>query len=111
MRFPVDLNRQPCVAAEEVEHIGPGGVLPAKLEAARSSPKPMPEDHLRKGHLAPQMPRISRRARSRLWREILQHWRHPSTVLRTVPLPEASSGRIWLFHAPAGPPPRSGEEL
>src|SRR5436190_1287875 len=38
VRLAIDLNRQPCVAAEEVEHVRSGGVLPAKLEAAGSFP-------------------------------------------------------------------------
>ena len=45
MRFPVNFDSEPSIAAEEVEHVRPGRMLSAKLEAVWTLPKPFPEDH------------------------------------------------------------------
>jgi hypothetical protein len=43
----VDLDRQPCVAATEVERVVPGFVLPPKLETVRALAKNSPEQDFR----------------------------------------------------------------
>src|SRR4051812_26414814 len=52
MPFTIDFDRQPRIAAEEVDDIGTGRVLPTKLQAFRTLAEPLPEDHLRERHLA-----------------------------------------------------------
>jgi hypothetical protein len=95
VRFSINLNRQPSVTTEEVEDVRTGRVLAAELQAVWTLPEPMSEYHFGKAHRAPQLPRVAHRVRRRFWRNVFQHRRCPSTVLRTVPLPETSSGRIW----------------
>src|SRR5213082_2438703 len=93
MRLAIHFDCQSCIAAEEVDDIRPGGMLSPKFESVGTLSKPMPENHFWQRHLASKLARALRRARSCLGGNILQH--DPSTVLRTVPLPETSSGRIY----------------
>ena len=100
----IDFDRQTRVAAEEVENVRTGWMLPTELHAIRPLPQPLPKNDLGKRHLAPQLPSSRRGSWPGFWRDVFQHG--PSTVLRTVPLPETSSGRIFPMH-----PPRAGEDL
>ena len=93
MRLPVHFDRQPRVGAEKIQHIGSGRMLASKLQAIRALSKPMPDDDLGQSHLATKLACAARGSRLRLWCDVFQHF--PSTVLRTVPLPETSSGRIF----------------
>ena len=47
MCLAVHLDRQPCIAAEEVQNVRPARMLTPKLEAAGTLPKLLPEDHFR----------------------------------------------------------------
>jgi hypothetical protein len=53
MRLAIHLDRQPCIAAEEIQHIGSGRMLASELEAGRTLTKPMPQDDFWKRHLTP----------------------------------------------------------
>jgi hypothetical protein len=66
-------------------------MLPTELETIRSAAKRLPKYHFRKRHLAAEATRVPSGSLSSLRCNVLEHG--PSTVLRTVPLPEASSGR------------------
>jgi hypothetical protein len=92
MGLTVDLHGKPGIAAEKIEHISACRMQPAELQPGRALAEPMPEDHFGKGHLTPQPARVGCGTRSRLRCDVFEHG--PSTVLRTVPLPETSSGRI-----------------
>ena len=94
VRFAVDLERESGIAAEEIEHERSSGMLAAELQPGRTLPQPMPERNFWEGHLATQAPGIACRPRASLWRDVLEHWLDPATMLRMVPLPETSSGRI-----------------
>jgi hypothetical protein len=97
MSRAIDFDREPSVAAVEVENINSGGMLPPKLEPAWPLSKRLPEQHFRQGHLAAKLARISNRSVLSLWRNVLEHVAGPSTMLRMVPLPETSSGRNWSY--------------
>ena len=45
VRLPVHLDRQPCIAAEEVENVRPAWMLTPKLQAIGPLPKLLPENH------------------------------------------------------------------
>jgi len=42
MRFAIDFDCQPGVTTKEVQNVGTGRVLAAKLETIRALPEPMP---------------------------------------------------------------------
>src|SRR5690348_14522191 len=92
MRFSVNFDRKASIAAEEIEHVRPRGMLPAEFETAEPLPKPVPEDHFGQRHLSAQLASVPRRSRPRLWCNVSEH-----------PLHRASHG----------PPPRDklGEDL
>ena len=87
----VNLDREPSIAAKEIEDVRATWVLPPKFESVRPGAKPPPKQDFRQAHLFAKAPRAARRSASRLWCDISQH--SPSTMLRMVPLPETSSGR------------------
>ena len=47
MRLTVNLDCQPGITAEEVQHIWPRRMLPPELEALRPLAQRLPQDHLR----------------------------------------------------------------
>ena len=117
MRFTVYFDRQAGVAAKEIEAVRPGGMLPTEFYTSLLFAKDPPEDHLRQRHFTPKATRVANSAFSSLRCDVPEQGAGPSTMLRMVPLPETSSGRILtrgpLHHAASrrGLPPRSGEEL
>jgi len=94
MRLAIDLYGEACVATEEVEDVLTARMLAAKFEAAGMPAKHLPQDNFRQAHFAPEVTCSRRRSRTRLRCNVLKHG--PSTMLRTVPLPETSSGRNWM---------------
>jgi len=92
----VDLDREPRVAAVEIQDVRTTGMLPAKLEALRTAAKCTPKQAFRQSQLPSQTSSLFNSAVARFRRHVSQHRRSPSTILRTVPLPEASSGRTLL---------------
>jgi hypothetical protein len=89
MKLPIDFDGQAAIAAEKIQNIRACRMLPAELDALRPLPQLLPQQDFRQGHLASPFARqpygLSRSA---------QHRISPSTMLRMVPLPETSSGRI-----------------
>jgi hypothetical protein len=94
MRFSVELDGEPRIAAEEVEIVRPGRMLASELQTCGSGSKHLPEEHFREAHFAAQAACLPNRSSSASWRDVLEHGVGPSTMLRMVPLPETSSGRI-----------------
>jgi hypothetical protein len=93
MDFAVDFNGQPSIAAKRIENIRSGWMLASEFEPTWVLPEHLPQKHLRERHLTAKMASVSHSPLSGLRRDILEHEPCPSTVLRTVPLPETSSGR------------------
>jgi hypothetical protein len=91
--FPIDFDREPGIAAEEVENIGPAWMLSAELHSLRLMSQALPKNHLRQGHRLPKDPCVLNAVGSRFGCNIFEHPEGPSTMLRMVPLPETSSGR------------------
>ena len=89
MRLAVDLDRERGVEAIEVEYIGAGGMLPSELDAGGALAQFAPQQNLGQSHGPAQFARLFHCSR---WSR--QHHASPSTMLRMVPLPETSSGRI-----------------
>jgi hypothetical protein len=87
MGFAVYLDRQPGVAAKEIEDVGACGMLAAELDAGRALSQFAPEKALWQAHRLAQYARALDCAS-----RPTQHHRNPSTMLRMVPLPETSSG-------------------
>ena len=94
MGRPIDLDRQSRIGAIGIEYIRPAWMLTAELASARRAAQSLPQQHLRQGHLPSQSPCAADTAMARVRRNVLEHRVHPSTMLRMVPLPETSSGRI-----------------
>ena len=94
MGASINLNRQPRIAAEEVQNIDTAGVLPAEFQSAGPFPEFPPQQHFRQRHFPAQLSRPVDPARLRFGRNVSKHVNSPSTMLRMVPLPETSSGRI-----------------
>ena len=92
--YAIDFDGQPRVSAKEINDVRTARMLTAKLEATRSLTQPTPENYFRKTHLSPKLACFDRRAGASFRRDVFEHPLFPSTVLRTVPLPETSSGRI-----------------
>ncbi len=95
MPLAIHLNRQPRIAAEEIEDIVPTRMLPPKLQPLRPSPQHLPQQHLGQHHLPRQSARSPRGPVESRRRIVAKHRVCPSTTpLRgAVPLPETSSGR------------------
>ncbi len=94
MHFAIDLDRQPSVTAVKVEDIAATGMLAAKLQPRRAGAKNVPQQHFGQRHGAAQAAGTVDAARGSFRRDVFQHPHFPSTMLRMVPLPEQSSGRI-----------------
>jgi hypothetical protein len=90
----IDFNRQTRVTAEEVENVLSGGMLSTEFETAGPTAKRLPKYHFRKRHLASKPTSVPSRSFLRLRCNVLEHQPGPSTMLRMVPLPETSSGRM-----------------
>ena len=88
MRLAIDLNRQPGVGAEEIEHIRTERVLAAKLQPTRTRSQDTPEQHFRQRHLTTKVACPGDDFGP------LRHEDCPSTMLRMVPLPAKLAGRI-----------------
>lgn len=87
MRSTIDLDRDPCFQAGEIQYERSRRVLATKFIAIRAFSELLPQKHLGQAHFTPELPRLRDRcARSR------QHRAIPSTALRTAPLP--ATGRI-----------------
>ena len=89
MRLAIDLDAQPGFGAVEIEHERTRGMLAAKFKSGWSGAELLPKNHLGQRHDAPELARASHR-HSRL----VQHRACPSTMLRMVPLPQRSLGRV-----------------
>jgi len=98
MDLPIDLDRQPAIAAKEIEHIGPARVLPSELEASGPFPERLPQQDFRQAHLTAQSPCLACRPRTSFRRYISQHSHSPSTMLRRVPFPEQARGGFQARH-------------
>jgi hypothetical protein len=96
MGFAVDFDSQPRVAAEKVENERPGRMLAAKFEAGWALSERLPNLHLWHAHFSAKASRAANGDRAGLWCDVFEHASGPSTMLRMVPLPEKSSGRIVL---------------
>jgi len=65
MRHPIHLNDHLRIRRIEIRHINPNRMLPPKLHPTRPQAQPLPQQNLRRRHLAPQPPRLpNRRLRS-----------------------------------------------
>ena len=93
MDLAVNFDRQTGIAAEKVQDVGAAGMLAAKLQAVRPLSQRLPEHDLGKGHFATQPACRADASLSSFRCDVLKHF-CPSTMLRMVPLPEPSSGRI-----------------
>jgi len=93
MRFAIDLDREPRVAAVEVETECARRMLVPEFEPRRPLPQQPPQQHFGQAHGPSPTPRALHGAPATLRRMILEHRESPSTMLRMVPLPETSSGR------------------
>jgi hypothetical protein len=60
MRLSIDLDRQPRIAAEEVEDVRSGWMLSAEFEAFRALAQPLSEDHFRQAHFPAQLACVER---------------------------------------------------
>ena len=94
VRDTIDLDPQPCIAAIKVEDEIVTAVLATKLEAIGAGLKHAPQQNFGQRHFPAQLARFANGSGGRFWRNIFQHRKNPSTMLRMVPLPETSSGRI-----------------
>jgi hypothetical protein len=95
MRLSIDLDAQLRPVTIEIERVFSGGVLLAPLEASLRSPKLLPQQHFGQRHLPPQCARAPKRFPRTPDHPLAPRRRaNPSTMLRMVPLPETSSGRI-----------------
>jgi hypothetical protein len=84
----VNLDRQFRVGTEEVEDVGSSGMLPTEFESPGALAEPLPEHDFRSRHDPTKSPRFPYGRFGSA-----KHGEVPSTMLRTVPLPETSSGR------------------
>ena len=87
MGFAIDFDRQPGIAAEEVEDVRTAGVLTPEFETVRACPKNTPKDHFRQAHQMTQLAGARNSATLRLGCDILEHPLSPPSVLRTVTSP------------------------
>ena len=94
VRDTIDLDAQSCIAAIEIENEIITTVLTSEFEAIGARLKYAPQQHFRKRHLSAQSAGFPNGAGGRFRCNIPEHRIHPSTMLRMVPLPETSSGRI-----------------
>ena len=90
VRLSVDLDRERGIETIEVEYIGAGGMLSAELDTCGTLAQFAPKKHFRQCHGLAKRARVSD---GFSWSH--QHCASPSTMLRMVPLPETSSGRIF----------------
>ena len=81
MRNPINFDGQGRRFAEKVEHEGPKGMLPSKLQAVRTLSKDFPKSDLRRTGTSTQLASL-----------IHGHEKNPSTMLRMVPLPGKCRG-------------------
>ena len=85
----IDLNRQPSLRMEEVEHIGSDRMLPSEAQPIQTSvAKAVPEDHLREAQIPAEPFRALECPSFRPHRPSGA----PSTMLRMVPLPVNGGG-------------------
>jgi len=88
------LDSETRIATIKVQNERPARMLASKFEAQRISPQCAPQQNFGKAHFFTKAPRIANDFWRRFWRNVFEHLHHPSTILRMVPLPESSSGRI-----------------
>jgi hypothetical protein len=69
-------------------------MLAPKFEPAGLPPKGLPDHHFRERHICTKVARAPYRLCPSFWRNVSEHSVSPSTMLRMVPLPETSSGRM-----------------
>jgi hypothetical protein len=89
MHLTIHLNRKPRRSTVEIEHERPRRMLPPELHTRRSGPQHSPQRNFRHRHGSTQSPRVAH-----CLPRLVEHRAGPSTMLRMVPLPETSSGRI-----------------
>jgi hypothetical protein len=87
MRFAVDFNRQPSIAAKEVKYVGTQRMLTSEFQSVRPGTQDSPKQHLRQAHSAAKSSRAIYPSSLPLGHRI-----SPSTMLRMVPLPAKSRG-------------------
>jgi hypothetical protein len=93
MRLAIHLDREPCIAAVEIETERTGRMLVTKLEPGRPLAQFSPQQRLGQAHRTTPRSRSLHGVPAPFRRMILEHRTCPSTMLRMVPLPETSSGR------------------
>jgi len=94
MRATVNLDGKSRVAAVEVDNVGAARMLASKFHALWARAQHTPQQHLRQAHRTSKSSRLRDGTGFSLWSRIAKHKDYPSTMLRMVPLPETSSGRI-----------------
>jgi hypothetical protein len=96
VRFPIYFHREARIAAEEIEDERAGRVLASKFQPARPVTQRSPKKGFGQAHLGAERARSLHGSRRSFRCNVLEHSR-PSTMLRMVPHPETSSGRIWCL--------------
>ena len=89
MTVAVDFDARPSASTIEVEREETCGVLMSELKSVRPLAQFLPEQHLRQRHLAAQASCVPNSLR-----RLFQYRACPFTMLRMVPLPKTSLGRI-----------------
>ena len=89
MRLAINFNAQPPLRTIEIKHERSGGMLTAKAQAIWPFSQFLPQYDFWQAHVAAQCPRALD-----CFRWFFEHYLNPSTMLRMVPLPMASMGRI-----------------
>ena len=90
MRCSIHFDRQPGIAAVEVQNIRARRMLTPELEALGTLTKRLPEDDLGQSHLSPKAARATRGRRPRLWCNIFQHT--PPPCYARSPSPRRARG-------------------
>ena len=98
--FPVNLDCQAGIRAEEVEYVRSRRMLPPELETVRALAKHLPENDFRQGHRATKLACASGSRSPRFWCDVPKHTPPPCSARSLEP----SSGRI--SPAAASTPPR-----
>src|SRR5690606_22915963 len=92
MRLAIELDRQPSVGAEKIEHIAACRVLPPEFEAVGACAQHSPQHGLGQAHLAAQATGIADGARTPLRRDVLEHRPTPPPCFAWSPSPRQARG-------------------
>jgi hypothetical protein len=93
VHLTINFDSKPCITAIEIEGVIPAWMLSAELKTIRPPPQNLPQHDFGRRHGAAQAARLIHRSSFGFWRYVPKD-HFPSTMLRMVPLPETSSGRI-----------------